>query len=73
MIQGFLKKDITEGWQIEGIDLLSGDQVELLIGGQWICGSIEYWNGECYWFSSGDGVPVQLDFSIKARINEVAA
>lgn len=73
MIQGYLKKDTTDRWQIEGVDLVSGDQVELLIGGQWILGSIEHWNGDYYWFSFGDGVPVQLDFSIKARIKEVAA
>ena len=54
-------------WQIGNIQLTSGSSVELLIEGHWICGVVEFWRDDYYWFSQTNGIPVILGAGISAR------
>ena len=67
MKEGSLQKNDFGRWGVEGIELSSGDPVDLLIEGHWIKGSIEFWNDSYYWFSRREGVPVVLHSGLRVR------
>lgn len=66
-IDGKLKRNSIGRWEIEDLELTSGAGVDLMIEGHWISGQIESWNGDYYWFSRTDGIPVVLHSGINAR------
>lgn len=63
-----LQKNDCGRWEVGFTELTSGSIVEIQIDGQWICGVIEYWHDNYYWFSRQDGVPVVLHSGIQARL-----
>ncbi len=65
--QTLVKNEIGR-WQLGDIELTSGNLVEIQIEGNWICGVIEYWQDNYYWFSRKDGIPVILHTGVKARV-----
>ena len=65
---GKLQKNELGRWKFSGIELTSGNLVEICIDDHWICGVIEYWHDNYYWFSRKDGVPVVLHTGIFARL-----
>ena len=67
IVEGNLKRNSIGRWEIENLEFTSGAALELLVEGNWIPGNIESWNGEYYWFSRTDGIPVVLHSGIKAR------
>ncbi len=64
-----LQRNDCARWAFGEIELKSGRTVEIQIDGQWLCGVIEYWHDNYYWFSRKDGVPVILHSGIKARLH----
>lgn len=66
-VEGNLKRNEIGRWELGELELTSGAAVELLIEGNWILGNIESWNGEYYWFSRTDGVPVVLHSGLRAK------
>lgn len=65
---GKLQRNEIGRLEFSGIELTSGNVVEICIDGNWICGVIEYWHDNYYWFSRKDGVPVVLRSGIHARL-----
>lgn len=63
-----LRKNECGRWEVGPSELTSGSLVEVQIDGLWICGVIEYWHDNFYWFSRRDGVPVVLHSGIGARL-----
>lgn len=68
ILASMLRKNDRERWEVGSVELTSGSVVEIQIDGHWICGVIEYWHDNYYWFSRQDGVPVVLHFGIRARL-----
>lgn len=66
-VEGSLYKNECERWEFSGIELTSGNFVEICIDGNWILGVIEYWHDGYYWFSRRDGISAILHSGIKAR------
>jgi hypothetical protein len=64
-----LRKNDCGRWEVGIHELTSGSVVEIQIDGHWICGVIEYWSDNYYWFSRRDGVPVVLHSGIYARLS----
>lgn len=67
-ITGKLQKNENGRWEFSGIELTSGNVVEICIDDHWTCGVIEHWNGNYYWFSRKGGVPIVLHSGIVARL-----
>ncbi len=67
LIEGNMKRNSLDRWEIGDLELTSGAAVDLQIEGHWISGIIEYWTDDYYWFSRKDGVPVVLHSGIRAR------
>lgn len=65
---GKLERNECGRWEFSEIELTSGSVVEICIDGQWICGAIEYWQDDYYWFSRRSGVTVMLHSGIRARL-----
>ncbi len=63
----YLRKNDSGRWEIGGQELTSGNPVEIQIDDYWVCGVIEHWHDNYYWFSRRDGVPVVLHSGIYAR------
>ena len=63
-----LRKNDCERWEFGSVELTSGSIVEIQIDGQWICGVIEYWHDNYYWFSRRNGIQVVLHAGILARL-----
>jgi hypothetical protein len=55
-------------WEFDEIELTSGSLVEICIDRIWLLGAIESTNGNYFWFSRMDSIPVILRAGIKARI-----
>ncbi len=70
MIVGKLKKNSIDRFELVDHEFTSGDVMELLIGGHWIKGHVEYWNASYHWFSRAEGVPVFLRNGLTVRIPE---
>lgn len=66
--EGSLKRNERGRWEFDGIELTSGNRVEISIDENWINGLIEHWQGDYYWFSQIDGIHVILREGIRARI-----
>ncbi len=66
--EGKLQRNELGRWEVLDVQLCSGSPVDILIDGHWISGVIEHWQGDYYWFSRYDGIPVILSSSIVARI-----
>lgn len=64
-----LQKNDCGRWEVGPVELTSGSLVEIQIDGLWICGVIEFWHDNYYWFSRRDGVPVVLHSGISARLH----
>jgi hypothetical protein len=41
--------------------------VDLMIDGQWLKGIIEFWEGDYFWFSQVEGIPVVLRSGFMVR------
>jgi len=67
---GALKRNSIGRFEVLGIELTSGDSVDLMIDGQWLKGIIEFWENDYFWFSQGEGIPVVLrsGFMVRAGI-----
>ena len=65
--EGTLKRNKIGRWEIEDLELTSGHSVDLLIGGHWLKGHIEFWTDDYYWFSLGEGIPVVLGAGVRVR------
>ena len=70
IVEGNLQMNSIGRWEVEHLELTSGDPVELLIEGHWIKGNIEFWNGGYYWFSRREGVPVILHLGLRVRASQ---
>ena len=70
MIFGKLKRNFYDRWEVLDVELNSGDPVDLVVGGHWISGHIEFWNNSYYWFSSPDGAPVVLREGLTVRLRQ---
>lgn len=66
-VEGKLKRNDMNRWEIEEFELTSGAALDLFIEGHWIEGNIEFWNGSYHWFSRMDGVPVILHSGLHGR------
>lgn len=64
-----LQKNDCGRWEFGSVELTSGSVVEIRIDGQWLCGVIEYWQDNYYWFSRQDGVTIILHSGIHARLH----
>lgn len=67
-VEGNLQRNEIGRWEFAGIELTSGNIVEICIEGHWICGVIECWSNNYYWFSRREGIPVVLHSGIRARL-----
>lgn len=63
-----LRRNDCGRWEVGHVELTSGCLVEIEIDDFWICGVIEYWHDNYYWFSRRNGVPVVLHSGIPARL-----
>jgi hypothetical protein len=66
--EGNLQRNEIGRWEFSDIELTSGSLIEICIEGHWICGVIEYWQDDYYWFSRRDGILVILHSAVKARL-----
>lgn len=70
MTVGKLKKNSNERFELVDREFTSGSPMELLIGGHWIKGDVEFWNDSYHWFSRAEGVAVLLRNGLTVRIPE---
>jgi Domain of unknown function (DUF5348) len=67
LLLGGIQKTVAGRYRLNDLNLSSGDCVELLVGGHWAKGTVEFWNGEYHWFSRSEGIPVVLQEGMVMR------
>ena len=70
MRTGKINLNANGRYELVGVELTSGDPLDLLIEGHWIRGHLEFWADAYYWFSRTDNIAVVLRSGLTARVSE---
>jgi len=66
-VKGQLVRNKIGRWQVDDVELTSGDHLEIYVDGVPLRGVIEYWQNDYHWFSLIDGIPVLPLSGMKAK------